>query len=564
MPTWNRPTPFVLGSLVLACASSGTGDSDTDAGVDGSTNTPGTQDGSGGLPDPDFIALSTNQQVDILFVVDNTASMANAQTNLAAGMATFVAALEGLDSALDYRVAVTTTDDGHYWCTGGQTTPTSGEFIRSSCRQRLDDFSFEAGGIEGQSACTSACDLEQLQLSPTTTDDDPNPSVRPWLERSPSQTNLPDGVTMAEALACMLPQGIAGCGFEAPLESMWKGLKRADDEGSDEFGFVRDSAVLAVVFVTDEADCSTNFEWEEAVFGPESNQVFWSLPDQQASPTSAACWNAGVTCDGAECVSANKDVMGNPVPDTDAEDLAVLQPVAKYQQFLDAIENAKQELSPGQEVLVMGLVGVPENYPQTQLLQYAPGPNGTDPESFQARFGIGPGCASQVAEAVPPVRNRELFEYFSTSGEDLGSYSVCLSDYTAPLKAIADSISGQLLPACMPSCVADSDAVTEGLQPDCEVRTRVLEDGASDQQTLPPCDTGGTVPAGELGCYEVRWDTANATSDLRDDLSATCGDIGWNLEFAIQWADVPPPGAQVDARCEPSQNQAVDCPGLPS
>src|SRR5690606_36463172 len=87
-------------------------------------------------------------------------------------------------------------------------------------------------------------------------------------------------------------QGVSGCGFESQLESMYLSLVRAQNANEASYGFLRSNAILAIVFVTDEADCSYNKDWSE-IFMKEGNRVFWSNPDAN-SPSSALCWNAGV------------------------------------------------------------------------------------------------------------------------------------------------------------------------------------------------------------------------------------------------------------------------------
>ena len=60
------------------------------------------EDGGGGTVD----ALGCSK-MDLLFVIDNSGSMGQEQTNLIANFPAFIAVLEA--SGLDYRVAVTTT-----------------------------------------------------------------------------------------------------------------------------------------------------------------------------------------------------------------------------------------------------------------------------------------------------------------------------------------------------------------------------------------------------------------------------------------------------------------------
>ncbi|MGH1343771.1 MAG: vWA domain-containing protein [Nannocystales bacterium] len=384
--------------------------------TDGAETSPsGSGEETTGSPQP----AQPSDQVDILFVVDNSGSMGDEQAKLSENIGGLITPL--VDGGLDIRVAVTTTDDSNYWCRGaGVSNPESGQFVYSSCRSRLGDFYFSGDDTDAEAACTDFCDPD------TGTN-----GANPWLDVS-------DGPSATQTLRCVLPQGVNGCGFESTLESGRKALALAGGDGQDESGFVRDGAHLAVVFVTDEADCSFNPSHQATVFGEEGvgNQEFWSLPDVQQSPTSAVCWNAGVDCDFSQasdqCVSADKDVDGNA---TASADQAVLHPVARFRGQLEALRQDK--LSSGAEVFVFGLVGVPENY--GGVMTYAEGPDGTSPDSFQAKFGIGQGCSSMVAEAVPPVRIRELAEG-SAWGDNGKLYSVCAADYGPALGDMASTI----------------------------------------------------------------------------------------------------------------------------
>lgn len=519
--------------------------------------------------DMEGIQIEVNKDVDILFVVDNSGSMGEEQANLSENFGNFVSVLEAEDVKANYRLGITTTDDSNLWCRGGGVSnPESGQFVLSSCRSRLSDFYFSGDDTDAETACTDFCALDDIEIQPTITDEDPNPKARPWLENIEGATNLPEGVTTTQALQCFGPQGINGCGFESHLESMFKAVRNAQDSSQNQFGFIRDSAILSIVFVTDEADCSFNRALEETVFGPDDanppgNQVFWSLPELQSSPTSAVCWNAGVACDfdleSDQCRSINLDVDGN---ETDDSDNAALYPLSKYTTLVQNLEDEKKLLNPGQEVIVSAIAGVPQNYPEIQQLNYGLGADAGNPDSFQARFGIGQGCSSEVAEAVPPVRLKEFAETFLVGEDDNNLFSVCSTDYGPALESIAESIRDQLKPACMPACVADVDAVGEGLQPLCTL----TQTTGPDDVNIPECGDGGSVPEGADVCFVSLVDQDESTPSADDDMDPACIDEGWNLEFRVNRREgVPAPGgAQVSATCQLSPNKVVDCPNLPA
>ena len=370
--------------------------------------------------------------VDVLFVIDNSGSMGEEQAALSASIDGFVAALDG--SGLNYRIGVTTTDNGNYWCRGsGVSNPEAGNLVHSNCLNRLDDFVFTTTAVDASFACTDYCTAGDLGTT----------NGVPWIDHGGS--NLPVGINVVDALHCTLPQGINGCGFESHLESMDLAIRRAQENDEDEFGFLRDDAHLMVVIVSDEVDCSANADWETIFLSSTEggNEVFWSLPEEN-SPTSAVCWNAGVACTGDpsayDCQPQDKDFEGNPTTDPDN---AVLLPLSRYQDRIDALTASKAG-SHGQ-VFVFGILGVPENYTSTRTIVYAQGPDPQDPSSFQAKFGIGEGCSSPSGQAAPPVRMRALMEdNAKTTASPI--HSICTPNYGPALDAMVQQVAAYVGP----------------------------------------------------------------------------------------------------------------------
>ena len=421
---------------------------------------------------PEQVQLTVNKDVDILFVIDNSGSMGEEQAILAQNFGSFIEVLEAKEVEANYRIGVTTTDNGNPWCPVGATTPEAGKLVLSSCKNRLNDFLFNNTVDVQDLACNDICTLtdDQLEITPTTTDFDTTAKPRPWLENIEGKKNIPDATSTVDAFKCFGPQGINGCGFESQLESMYLSLKRAENTNEAEYGFLRAQAILAIVFVTDEVDCSYNKDYSE-IFEQDGNKVFWSDPTA-SFPTSAVCWNAGVECTGdpsnfETCDPVNKDVDGNPGV-SDAE--AVLHPMSRYYGLLDGLEQQKQEFNANQEIIV-GLIG---GVAQDGSLQYGE-VGSTDPE-YQDSFGIGPGCTAPApmgstdpVTAVPPVRERDLVNRYSEGN----MFSICEDDYSPALEEIARSIQSQIQPACYPRCVKDSDEATPIVEPECTVEESV-------------------------------------------------------------------------------------------
>jgi len=418
-----RNARALLSLLPLLLATSGCivdlgnlGEEDTDGTEstdgDGGSSTAADTGDSGSSDDGTTMPIPTERAVDILFVIDNSGSMGEEQAKLASSIEALVSTLDGAAMPVDYRIGVTTTDNGNPWC--GTTSPEAGSLRATSCRSRPTEFTFNgAVVIEAfDDACAALCpeELADLEIS----------DGKPWIDvQNTTGTSNVDAVV--DSLRCMLPQGIDGCGFESQLESTWKAVGRFDAVGDASFGFHRPGALLAVMIISDETDCSYNQDVGESIFLPDGDRTFWSDPTA-ASPTSAVCWNAGMACtelgDGTlDCVSQDFDLDGNTGA-SPAE--AVLHPVKRYIDTLVA-EGA----------FVSGIYGV-------GLDGSAVFRTSDDPQ-YQNDFGIGAGCESENGKAVPPGRMREVVTALDGSGT-----SICAGGFELPLMVFGQGILSRL------------------------------------------------------------------------------------------------------------------------
>jgi hypothetical protein len=502
-------------------------------------------------------------KVDLLIVLDNSSSMADEQASLANNLGALIEVLEAEDVRADYRVAITTTDAGHPSCP--TSTPERGAFLLTPCTSRLDEF--VADGEGGPSdvravACTDICGLDAADLSilPTTTDEDPTPTPRPWLENIGGRSNVLEGVEMRDAMSCFAPQGVAGCDFETPLESMRQALLRAKDPSDPAYGFLRKDAMLFVVFLTDEDDCSV---------APGAEEIF--SPDG-AALTSAVCWNAGVTCIGDpsgydSCEATNEDLAGNEgVLDQDA----VLQPLDRYVALFDDLMVDKRALDPTQRPII-GIVGGTNANGELTFADVGD----TDPE-FQETFGIGPGCTAYSGDpnrpirATPPVRLAAVQEAITPGN----IFSVCEADWTPVIEVIAPRLKDLIRPACFTHCVLDTDPGTSTLEPDCIVEQHlpdadlpehIPECARDDQGYLIDLETNDyRLPADADVCYARLTDDAQQSPSTADDMSPECTDQGFNLEFKISRRPGHPAlgGTRVTATCSLSDSPSLTCPNL--
>lgn len=450
------------------------------------------------------------EQVDVLLVIDDSPSMAGEQTRLAANLRGIMNAYRFAGQNLDVRIAVTSTTVPSPGCSPDAAN--DGRFITTTCRERLDDF-IVSDSIEGEAAdlrdvCLDACPFDAFGLE----DESGVPSNNRWITNAGPISNVPEGVDPSDALACLGLQGANGCTFESPLEAMQRALIRARTPDDPQFGFLRPTASLFVLFITDEPDCSLRPSATD-VLDPGGSRTFWSDP-KAAYPTSAACWNAGVQCTGDpgshdECHPVGRRADGEL---TEGDD-SVLYPVERYIELLDGVLHEKHQVAPGldQRVFISTVGGVPRDFASGDPIPYAE----AETSAEQASFGIGPACTSRPARGYPPVRLRELVETYA-SGIQQELVSVCDGSYLSALACIPGPSYPKI---CLPQCM--SDVEHNAIHGACTI-VHHRDDGES--LDVPPCEHRNgrwRFPhASDHACYIVReageWSCAGDSSNLID------------------------------------------------
>ena len=415
-------------------------------------------------------------KVDALLVVDGSPSMAQ-EAKLMAQAGRMIGDLYSRwEVTVNYRVAVIDAQVAQPGCDVGPDH--AGRFINTSCRERLDDF-VTAASIEGPGAdsraegCTDVCDLDTLRTlpSPATGDDESRP--RPWIDSMHHVTNLPDGIEPGDDLACRFPTGVDGCPFEAPLEAMRRAIERTQDPSDPAYGFMRPDAVLFVMFVTDEVDCSLRADINTLAeaFGNDA-------------PTSAGCWNAGVRCEGS-----------SPYASCEPTGDSALRPLDDYAELLREINADKLERMPGvrSAVVVSAITGVEHERVHYEDVVDA---------DWMSSFGIGPGCTSNSAKAVPPVRLHELTQEFGEQSQWGASSAVPICDPNQWSDAIACVPGPDVgIDPCVDLCLADVDPETPELEVDCRVE---WAQPSGETLVLPPCHPESPwVPDGAEACGHV-------------------------------------------------------------
>ncbi|MBV1862612.1 MAG: hypothetical protein KUG77_29595 [Nannocystaceae bacterium] len=333
-------------------------------------------------------ASSDEQAIDILFVVDNSSGMGPLQLMLAREFPGLIERVRGLETArggaLDPSVNImaTTSDFGNPLCTAFRAhSPARGAPIATGCNSRIDYFTGLSGADVFNEACTAGCPVDVEPTDPFIHFDAAGDNV-PDVEPFDVDGDGTDDPPVAQALACLGPQGIDGCGYESQLENMLQALNPSADWNTGSTPFLRPDATLAIVVLTNEADCSVL-----------DYSVMTDATHQETDPglgtpaaSSALCWNAGVACDSPEGgVYSNCTSVDNG-----------LHPTSRYIGYLVDELSVNQ----GKEVLMLGLVGVPEggvdeleirDWREADILPDE-AMAGVTAQDKDFNFGIGPGC----------------------------------------------------------------------------------------------------------------------------------------------------------------------------
>lgn len=205
--------------------------------------------------------LDGPRKIDILFVVDDSASMADEAARVAETAARLGAVLDAERYRYDVTVHVTHTE-------AEACTDAFGALVDTSCRDRRETFASNGG--DGALAadvwevgCAAQCDATAMEDS------------------------------FASRLACLLPAGIDACDDESPLSAMLAAILRSTDDEDAATGWMRDDASLLAVLLTDEDEPDDAQVLDTAASLRELREAKQAVdPDNTVALAIAAGWNS--------------------------------------------------------------------------------------------------------------------------------------------------------------------------------------------------------------------------------------------------------------------------------
>ena len=265
------------GDVGLFTGSTGGGGLSSDAGTEGSASgtsadtggdtgdsAEASTSGETGLPGPllDVVNESASAEggagdgcdkVDFLFVIDNSGSMQDEQANLLGAFPLFIQTIEDtLVDAQDFHIMAVSTDNG-------QNTGLSSSCINGDC-------SCTPAPVCCQNACSNgsavSCNGFPCDSLPITACDTEYGTGKMYDANGTYCMLADDRRYMLDTqndipgtFQCIANVGTYGSGEERPMQAMLAAVNDSNNgSGGCNDGFLRDDAILVVVFITDEED----------------------------------------------------------------------------------------------------------------------------------------------------------------------------------------------------------------------------------------------------------------------------------------------------------------------
>ncbi len=411
------------------------------------------------------IRVTSVDEVDLLFMVDNSNSMAEEQASLAVELPRLVQVLASGDldddGSQDFQpvrslhIGVITSDMG-----------VGGGFTVSSCEVPMgDDGRLINTARTSDAACTGSY-----------------PTIFEF------QRGMGDAMAFAQQVGCVARTGIGGCGFEQQLEAVLKASSPSQPQewtipnyvpplfvnrtsghaDGANAGFIRPNSALAIIMVTDEEDCSAS---DVEIFNQDS------------------------TTYGGVDLNLRCSVFGRMDP----------SPIHPIERYIDGVDGQSGLLGLRQNpnlLIFAGIVGVPvESVPEPSAIDYdaiLAHPLMQEMEDPTTPGRLVPSCnVPGLGTAFPPRRIVSVARGIEAAGGSATIQSICQDSFTGALDAIISKIASALGGACLPR----------------ELNT--------DAQGRVQCDVFEILPDG-MSCEGLDGRTADGTLDVNGAVRQRC------------------------------------------
>ncbi|HVZ85450.1 MAG TPA: hypothetical protein VHG72_00655 [Polyangia bacterium] len=447
-----------------------------------------------------------NNNLDILFMIDNSSSMDSMQEKLYANLPTFMNILTGTNTPPNLHVAVVSSDMG------------------------------APGDAAGSDGCTTAGDMGIFQniarsdstINATCTDTTLQDNAY-YISNVSGMTNFTNPMGIAPVFQCIALLGDKGCGFEHQLASIDRALGSDQPQGtnpdntivpsppSQNVGFLRPDAYLGIVLLTNEDDCSapTNTQLFSLGNGGQGSQNLEN-PLGLGPLANYRCNRYGHLCKDPAAADPTAAIQPPETPPgdaqgsaaaptldltdcTDAGDSGMLTPVDT---FISHIKSLKSD--PDDQILVAAITAPATPYTVQWLPASMASPGTPSGELWpQVMHSCGPSGNSMVnpngvftsdsSFGDPGVRISQFVNGF----HDSVLSSICAADYSSSLAEIANRLNALIQPPCITEKIQND---SQG-QPECSVIENLTDNsGTQTHIAIPNCnENGNAAPCWTLG-----------------------------------------------------------------
>lgn len=432
------------------------------------------------------IPVTVNRNIDILFVIDDSPSMLDKQNNLKANFPNFINVLNTIEGGLpNVHLGVVTSDLGSKGADDAQPGPGIGSGP-GACTGNG-----KSGNLVTNAAVQGAYIVDTLNTDGVT--------------RTTNYTGM-----LSDAFSAIAGVGGNGCGFEQQIEAAKRALSPTATANA---GFLRQDAYLAIIFLTDEDDCSM------------SHSTLISTDTSALGPLqSFRCTRYGIVCDQG---GTDPNAMNQIGPKGMCHSNESGQYLTKIGDYVNYFKGLKSDPN---NVIVAAIAGVTS--PFEVELRPPPGGGSTIPSLAHSCSYTDAANATEVAD--PAVRIKELLDNFPNRST---FSTICQQDLSGGLQLIAQLLKLVIGSPCIDGTLADVDPNTDGPQYDCSV-SDVTNYGKTNQSesVLPQCDNlGAPASSGNKPCWAIETDPM-------------CSSMS-HLTLKVERAQMPAPDTHVISYC---------------
>jgi len=479
-----------------------------------------------------YVNIAPVRKLDLVFMIDNSPSMAPKVDKLNKQFPKLIAALKDPADGTypDLRVALIDSDLG----TGGQyNNGNSCSPNDSNGHSPYGDLgNFQMRGKDGTKGKGTDCGMSSADSL--------------WIEYTqgrPMNYNG-NGDAINSVFACLATNlGTSGCGEEHQLQTYEFAFYANSYHTDVQNSFIRPEADLGLVFLSDEDDCSA--ATNDGMFGDVGHS------DLLGESASLRCATRGHACAGVGNLSQNgphyptdsqfetdftscsarSDSCPNNLDglaSTDTTGPTSCTPLRSIKAIADRIKSLKGDRA-DEKILVAGIFGWPLTgsdgkpdfaHAEKYKIDKVPNQNTAD-TAHPAVYDYWPLCYDP--DHRPKVQGQydaDAWGYGAAGGLRLSAfidefgpqnglkYSICERDFTNAMQRIGTTLARRLQDLCVDAKLMDTDPTTPEPDPDCRVAYRVpVTSGTTvtykDSTTLPLCPSGATPDTISSDCWHL-------------------------------------------------------------